>query len=243
MKILLLTLSLIACAAAAAQLPDKTLCTPEIAGTLRFGLQHETDNFWLSSCNVKQKNIGQKQCFEIKDRRFAKGKISIEIQPLLDTHGYTVKILANGLLANSELYWAYGASLGEAAAVDNKKNNLLPAYCADNVFSVEGSAFTVYYGTSRNLKIISAISPTNSKVRLSDAHVQTSPKAMFNSGKKTDAPALCAHCALHNDEPLYFVVYKQNPKADYNYYMLPQLHEKGSYIIHTATDWMESTPN
>jgi len=34
-----------------------------------------------------------------------------------------------------------------------------------------------------------------------------------------------------------------NPKADYNYFMLPRLFEDGYYRVNEETEWMKSTPD
>ena len=59
--------------------------------------------------------------------------------------------------------------------------------------------------------------------RLSDGHKQDTPLTLFTSGKKTDAPVLAATCLIRKGEKVYFCAYKQNAKADYTDYMLPEL--------------------
>ena len=66
------------------------------------------------------------------------------------------------------------------------------ASCFHNVFSIEGNAFTTYYGESMKLRTVHGVSPIGSDIRLSDGHKQASPLALFNSGKKTDAPVISA---------------------------------------------------
>lgn len=63
---------------------------------------------------------------------------------------------------------------------------------------------------------------------LSRTHVnrQESPLALHDSSKKTEAPVLTAIIPLKNNNKEYFCIYRQNAKADYNYFMLPELFEK-----------------
>jgi chlorite dismutase len=68
--------------------------------------------------------------------------------------------------------------------------------------------------------------PVSSEIRLSDAYMQQSPLSFFESGKKTDAPALAAVLPLKSGQKEYFCIYRQNEKADYNHYMLPALFRK-----------------
>ena len=140
------------------------------------------------------------------------------------------------------LYWAYGGASAQTD-IDSGHDPLTPECCADNVFSVEGSAFTLYYGTSRRLRIVSAIAPQGSDIRLSDARCRQTPAAMFASGKRTDAPALCARLPLVAGQPVYFVVYRQTARADYAVWMLPELHRTGSFVVHSQGGWMKSTPD
>lgn len=225
-----------------AQQPDITLQMPEIAGTLRLGIAQGESSFWLSTAKVKTTTKGDITTHKITDTRIGDGTIVVETKQLKDTRGATLKIVATGIGDDSRLIWAFGGASGEEAIADGEHNNLKPSRCADNVFSVEGRSIAVYYGTSRRLRIVNVLTPP-SEIRLSDAHKQSTPLAMYESGKRTDAPALCGATKIANSESLYFAIYKQNPKADYNEFMLKQLHETGSYIIHKDTNWMESTPN
>lgn len=243
MKILIAFILAAISMAAVAQLPDQTFLLPEVAGTLRFGYAHGNESFWLSSCKVSRQIVDEKTSFEITDGRLSDGKIIVEVRKLKDTKGFSLKVTASGLVVGSKLFWAYGAASADTVEIDESMNNLLPERCADNVFSVEGSSFSVYYGSSRRLRILSVVTSSDENIVLCDAKVQDSPWAMFRSGKRTSSPALCAYCELMNEKPLYFAFYKQNPKADYNRFMLPKLHETGSYIIHQNSNWMESTPN
>lgn len=86
-----------------------------------------------------------------------------------------------------KLCWAFGACDGadDSAVTDN---SIPVASCFHNVFSIEGNAFTTYYGESMKLRTVHGVSPIGSEIRLSDGHKQASPLALFNSGKKTDAP-------------------------------------------------------
>ena len=73
------------------------------------------------------------------------------------------------------------------------------------------------------LRTVHGVSPIGSDIRLSDGHKQASPLALFNSGKKTDAPVISALYPWKPQEMLYFCFYQ---RADYNYFMLPDLFAK-----------------
>ena len=101
-------------------------------------------------------------------------------------------------------------------------------------FSVEGQAFTCYYGESMKLRTLQAVTPSDD-IRLSNGHKDETPLMLYESGKRTDRPVLAGRCNLSptlsqekDTKPfrLYFCFYEQNEKADYNYYMLPDIFAK-----------------
>lgn len=234
----------ICCMQLFAQHPDQVLQLPELAGVMRFGVAIDTTSFWLSeAAKIEVATNGDFTQFTISDKRLGRGKLTIETRKLIDTDGISICVKSAKLPENWQLMWAYGACSGEEnPVIQNDVNNLISERCADNVFSIEGDAVTVYYGNSRRLKIVTVIAPDKSNILLSDANQQQSPLLMYRSGKKTNSPAVCAMCPT-TIEPQYFAIYKQNPKADYNKFMLAELHLKGSFIVHSDLKWMESTPN
>lgn len=218
---------------------DMTFALPEVAGTLRMGLLSEGDSYWLSECKVKKSGDEQCTLYTVTDKRMGKATVTIEVKALKDTKGYTLKVDSKGLAKGTKLIWAYG---GLSCEQQMPEKNFTPEQCKDNVFSIEGRSMSVYYGTSRRLRMVTLLAP-QSDIRLSDARKMETPLSMYESGKKTDAPAVCAMCDIAEGESLYFAAYKQNPKADYNCFMLPELHKTGSIVVHKDTKWMESTPN
>ena len=101
----------------------------------------------------------------------------------------------------------------------------LPSGLDINVFSVEGQAFTCYYGESIKLRTLQAVTPTDD-IRLSNGHQDKTPLQLYESGKRTDRPVLAGRCPLTANGKLYFCFYEQNAQADYNYFMLPELFNK-----------------
>lgn len=222
------------------QEPDQTFHAPELAGTLRLGLIQGNESLWASEGKVKTTREGNTTVYTVKNKLTGKGHLTIRVRPLKDTQGSVIRVEAHDLPQGTELGWGYGGAGGEKAP---ETNEILPAHCKDNVYSIEGHAFTLYYGTSRSLRIFNAIAPLGSEIRLSDARQLNTPLTLWQSGKKTDAPALAARCPITNDVPVYFCFYKHSPKADYNYYMLPELYANGSIPHKNAGEWMKSTPD
>ena len=85
------------------------------------------------------------------------------------------------------------------------------------------------------LRTLQAVTPTDD-IRLSDGHKDETPLMLYESGKRTVRPVLAGRCTLspassspkEGSKPfrLYFCFYEQNEKADYNYYMLPDIFAK-----------------
>lgn len=205
--------------------PEFAFLLPEMSGNLNFGIIVRDQSKWLSETKkhtVSQK--GEKLVYTVSDPLLGGGELTFTAIPLKTSDGMVLEVSGQQLPAGVRLFWSYGG--GYAKTLDAKQpRTLVPEYCANNVFSVEQSAFTMYYGVTVNLKVVMVVTPVTSTIRLSDANTQSSPLAMFESGKKTLNPALSATLPLANGEKEYFCVYRQNKNADYNHFMLPDLFQ------------------
>lgn len=209
----------------AANHPEFSFLLPEMAGNLKFGIINGTDSRWFSDLSIiDAKHCNNKIIYTLTDSLLNDGLIKVEAISLSNTEGIVAKLFAQNIPDNIQLFWSYGGAYGKLLN-NNQPKGLSPIYCKDNVFSVEWSAFTLYYGESMKLKVVQGVMPVTSEIRLSDAYRQSSPLVFFNSDKKTKAPALTAVLPLKNNSAEYFCIYKQNNKADYNHYMLPALFE------------------
>lgn len=209
----------------AANHPEFSFLMPEMAGNLKFGIINGADSRWFCDMSIiDAKHSNNKIIYTLTDSLLNDGLIKVEVISLSNTEGIVAKLFAQNIPDNIQLFWSYGGAYGKLLN-NNQPKGLSPIYCKDNVFSVEWSAFTLYYGESMKLKVVQGVMPVTSKIRLSDAYRQSSPLVFFNSDKKTEAPALTAVLPLKNNSAEYFCIYKQNNKADYNHYMLPALFE------------------
>ncbi len=190
---------------------------PEMAGSLEFGLIQGDTSLWLKDIPEVERTAGPGS---VKYTLQAGGELTVQAVSLPTTDGLILEVTARNFPDGTQLLWAYGGASGKAGVTQPA---LLPEYCRYNVFSVEGTAFTVYYGESMKLKVLQAVMPPASEIRLSDAFRQETPRGFFESGKKTQAPALAAVLPLKNDQKEYFCIYRQNASADYNYFMLPEV--------------------
>jgi polygalacturonase len=181
---------------------------PADLGNFKLGVSSGEKSCWMNETSVT--SIAQsegKNSYSVKHPWLGKGSIRISVYKLTETKGFIMEVFPENIPENTALFWSYGGAGGEK----------------DNVFSVEGSAFTVYYGESMALRTLQACIPPTSDIRLSDARQQSSPLAFYHSGKKTDTPALAAKLPIQAGTKYYFCLYEQNAQADYNYFMLEEL--------------------
>lgn len=197
----------------------------EMAGNLRFGLVKNDRSEWLSDLKSAVNHTDKVITYSFSGSLLNKGSLDLKVVSLSESDGVVLEVQANNIPNDLQLFWSYGGAYGSVLDKD-EHGRLKPEYCADNVFSVEHTAFTLYYGESMKLKTINAVMPVSSEIRLSDALKQESPLRLFNSGKKTDAPVVSGLLPLKNGKKEYFSIYRQNDKADYNHFMLPRLFER-----------------
>ncbi|MDM8161460.1 DUF4450 domain-containing protein [Labilibaculum sp. K2S] len=227
-----------------AQNPDWSLLAPKLAGTLRIGVSTEGNSKWFSEfAGVKLKSSEKEIKYILKDEILAKGTIEFLIRPLADSKGAVMKLTGENIPEDLHLIWTYGGASNKDVEIEKWSPAILPVDCYQNVFSVEGNSFTLYYGNSRKLKILEGLTPAGSILKLTDANKQENPIQLLKSGKKTVAQVLTADLKMVDEQDYYFCFYFLNPMADYNYFMLPKLFEEGSYRVNKETEWMKSTPD
>lgn len=215
----------------AGKYPEFAFYLPEMAGNLKFGVFRGTQSKWLRNASVIKDDIKKGVLiYRISDPLLGSGSLFFKVITLSQTDGILVEAIGNNLPEGVQLFWSFGGAYGKILA-PNEAGTLKPVYCKDNVFSVEHNAFTLYYGESMKLKVLQGVMPVNSDIHLSDANNQEKPADFYNSGKKTDAPALTATLPLQNGKKEYFCIFKHNSIADYNYFMLPNLFEDEMKLI------------
>lgn len=143
--------------------------------------------------------------------------IAFRWKALPDTRGFILEVAVTSLQQANILFWSFGDCQPDMDI---------------SVFSVEGQAFTCYYGESMKLRTLQAVTPTDD-IRLSNGHQDKTPLLLYESGKRTDRPVLAGRCPLAANSKLYFCFYEQNARADYNYFMLPDLFAKIDELKHS----------
>lgn len=209
---------------------------PETGGYLKTGLMVGEKSLWLKDAkSIQGKKSNRGWDLLLKDPILGSGELQFRVQPLTDSNGLILQVSGRNLPEGLRFIWAYGG--GSSDTLPSEKTTFLqPEQCKDNVFSREINAFTMYFGTMAKLKVIMGVMPLQAETRLGDAKQLSTPYIYWNSGKKTDAPALAGSNSLLNGEKNYYCIYRQNNLADYNYYMLPALFAKEAAIKTTTTN-------
>ena len=100
--------------------------------------------------------------------------IHFQWKALPDSHGFILEVEVTSTSKADKLFWSFG---------DCRPDSDI------NVFSVEGQAFTCYYGESMKLRTLQAVTPSDD-IRLSNGHKDETPLMLYESGKRTDRPVL-----------------------------------------------------
>ncbi|MCD8261355.1 MAG: DUF4450 domain-containing protein [Bacteroides sp.] len=211
----------------ACRTPQFSFHVPHIAGNLRLGVVTPEAAVWGEELeNVTLQQGDEQLLYILKDSSvLGKGTITVRVAALSDTKGVVMEIEGEKLPPSVSLFWAFGGCLGKVLH-NKQESSLRPEYCLYNVFSIEGGTFTAYYGESMALKVFRGITPMEANIRLSDARRQRSVQEFHQSGKITDAPALTATLPLPNGKKFYLCFHTPHRKADYNYFMLPELFNR-----------------
>ena len=178
------------------------------AGNFRLGVAKGNDSHWLTTQGNASKESPEKGSKKATEVNLEKMKgVDFQWKALSDSRGFILEVNVTDTSKADTLYWSFGDCQPDADI---------------NVFSVEGQAFTCYYGESMQLRTLQAVTPSDD-IRLSDGLQDSTPRQLYHSGKKTNRPVLAGRCPLVPNSKLYFCFYEQNEKADYNYFMLPEV--------------------
>ena len=113
--------------------------------------------------------------------------IAFRWKALPDTRGFILEVAVTSLQQADNLFWSFGDCQPDMDI---------------NVFSVEGQAFTCYYGESMKLRTLQAVTPTDD-IRLSNGRQDKTPLLLYESGKRTDRPVLAG--AARSQQTVNFI--------------------------------------
>ncbi|GAF02119.1 hypothetical protein JCM21142_2746 [Saccharicrinis fermentans DSM 9555 = JCM 21142] len=227
-----------------AQNPDWSLLTPKLAGTLRLGVEVKGESKWFSDFTTVHLDVSKNQLrYILADNIMGGGTMELIVRSLEDSQGAVMKLKGENIVQDVRLIWMFGGASNKEVDADQWISEILPEDCLLNVFSIEGQSFTLYYGSSQKLRVLGGLVPSGGCLRLADARKQAQPLCLLKSGKKTRYQVVSSDVAMTTGKDYYFCFYFLNPRADYNYFMLPKLFKEGSYVVNKETEWMKSTPD
>lgn len=99
--------------------------------------------------------------------------IAFRWKALPDTRGFILEVAVTSLQQADNLFWSFGDCQPDMDI---------------NVFSVEGQAFTCYYGESMKLRTLQAVTPTDD-IRLSNGRQDKTPLLLYESGNEQTVPS------------------------------------------------------
>ena len=175
-------------------------------GMFRLGLAVGEESVWLDECKVKQ----QGNDYTATHQLMSGGQVVVSVVKLDRESGIVIRVVADGLPAESHLCWAFGACDVDHANAPG--TDAIPAErCAENVFVVEGTWFLTYYGKLERFRVVSGLIPPADEAVICDAHQQASPLQLLSSGKKTDSPVMGQQLPIVSGQPLYMAVISAMP--------------------------------
>ncbi|MGE4587482.1 MAG: DUF4450 domain-containing protein, partial [Mangrovibacterium sp.] len=145
--------------AEAGDLPEFALYMPGMGGTLKLGLLAGEQSKWLTEAGqLEARYRAGTMCYTILDPLLGEGKLELQVLALHGADGMILKLKADGLPGETELFWVYGGATGkrfsregDLGADPESVFYLKPEYCADNTYFTGENGFTLYYGSGRSL--------------------------------------------------------------------------------------------
>lgn len=225
--------------AEAGDLPEFAMYMPRMGGTLRLGIiSGDTSKWLIDAANIEARYNAGSMNYTISDPLLKKGKLYLNLLALYETDGMILKVEADNMPPEVQLFWAYGGANnkrfprdGDLGADPESSFYLKPGNCTENQYFLSNNSFKLYYAEDRkpdeaksktlskeeqeypgllSRKRIHGLVPENQEMKIGDARNQESPLHFFNS-KPGHAPAITGKIELNKSFRDYIVLY--NPDA------------------------------
>lgn len=184
--------------------------------------------------------------YEIKDPLLQNGVIRLTTLAMADADGMIIKIETKQVPAGLSVVIAYGAATGKKFSRDGdigadpeSSFYMQPAYCKDNIYVVAKNQFQLNYGFTRPLseeeryeiqygnkksettaknkpKELKGVFPAAAVVKLADAEQQATPRSLWASSAKSNAPVIAGLIATSSNSEYYFFVESNNKIRPYS---------------------------
>ncbi|MGY5354107.1 DUF4450 domain-containing protein [Wenyingzhuangia sp. IMCC45467] len=254
----------------AGDLPEFGLYMTRYGGTLKLGLATNENSIWLIDAkNIKMTYGAGAIKYSITDPILKDGILDLELLALQEADGMILKVNSHNIPEDVKLVWTFGGATGKRFSregdlgADPESNFYLKAEnCVDNDIYLNDGTFHLYYNKGRELpknakpnndeihnsklitkKRIAGIVPTNSAIKIGDAHHLETPNELLNS-KESDAPVVVGSLNFKNSDESYFMLYNPDTENSATHKSMPSLFDKTDKIRKKIADrfWM-NTPD
>jgi len=199
----------------AGDLPEFALYMPGMGGNIKLGLIVGDVSRWFTEFDtIKAFYKPGLMEYEIKDSIIGNALIKIEVLALAESEGCLIEVLPVEI-SNIKLVLAYGGvSLkrfprsGDIGAEPESVFYMLPEYCKNNEFEIEGNLFRTYLRNDRQRKLVStSIVPNGSVIKISDCTGLESPLILANTEKKL-YPVVVSITSVNECNTLFYLISK-----------------------------------
>ncbi len=190
--------------------PEFVLYLPGRGGNLRFGIRSKTGEKWLHDAQkITTTYRPGSMIYEIRDPVLGSGELKLEVLATYATEGLIVRALLQNV-SNAELLWAYGGVNGQRGRRDGDigTENLpmsvffqfKPEFAKDNLFSIDGSNFTLESKASR----IHGLMPSGADLSIGSGTDWADLAKLLSSDKSAkESPIIVGRSRLIAGRPSY----------------------------------------
>jgi hypothetical protein len=194
--------------------PEFSLYLPGRGGNLRLGLKSAAGAKWLSAAGqVVARYTQGRMAYEIRDPLLNSAALRVEALPMDQADGLLVRAELQGQADGLQLVWAYGGVNGQQGSRGGDIGTerlpvsdffqLEPAYCASNVFQINGATFTLRSKPA----YFAGVMPDGSKLAVANAAQWASVNGLLASaGQAGRQPVVVGQVALQNGPPLFLAL-------------------------------------
>ncbi|MFL5744532.1 MAG: DUF4450 domain-containing protein [Niastella sp.] len=201
-------------------LPEFALYMPGMGGNLKLGLIAGNKSMWLTEArSIKAIYRPGSMLYEVKDPLLGTGSMQIAVLALADSEGMIIKTQFVNVPPKVALCWVYGGASGKKFSRDGdigadpeSSFYLQPDYCKDNTYTISKNSFHLLYGTGKQL---SAIVPTTSVIKITDATQQQDPLTLYQSNASA-TPAIAGKQPVVNGAQYFLIQPTDTIQLTYN---------------------------
>jgi len=221
-------------------LPEFALYMPGMGGNCKIGFVINNKSKWLTECDSIQTIYrAGSMLYEIRDSLLHDAVLHITVLALADAEGMVLQLQLTNATVPLQVIVAYGGASGKKFSRDGdigadpeSSFYLQPAYCTDNIFTINKNSFQLQYGFTKPLtdderyeiqykptipgiskdaaKQMQGIFPINALLQLADANQQQSPLTLVSSSSKSPQPLITASFSINNNVTAYFLILHSN---------------------------------